>query len=161
MPGPRALFRAPSLPSLVQAPWGKPEVPGSRRFLAPGQRGRSMLLLALPAAWLLGTGALAALLVADILVYLVDSLVPAHTAERRVVGINRDRAAFVSAGGGPPPFSRYKRLSLPCLGKQPGCCTHAAGRLGGHSGGPRPSTPLGTEVALGWQAGVAPCRALP
>jgi len=74
-----------------------------------------MLLPAVPVGCLLGTGALAALLVADFLVYLVDSPVPAHAAEGRVVGSNRDRSAFTSARG--------ESGSLPPL--LPGCSSPA------------------------------------
>lgn len=83
-----------SLRVLGDANWLHPPVSGHRKA---GMLGA--LLLAVPAGCLLGTGALAALLVADVLVYLVDSPVPAHTAEGRVAGNNRDRSSFMSARG--------------------------------------------------------------
>lgn len=66
----------------------------------------SVLLPALPAGWLLRSGALAALPVADVLAYLVDFPVPAHTGKGQVVGSNRDRSAFECKGAvwGSPPF---------------------------------------------------------
>lgn len=91
---------------------------------------------AVPAGCLLGTGALTALLVADVLVYLVDSPVPVHTAE----GNNRGRSAFMTRGGSLGGFSPLSfqavvqtGLSLLCLRAdpaQPGPCASIARRLG-------------------------------
>lgn len=54
---------------------------------ATGKTVRGVLLLAVPAGCCLGTGALATLLVADILPYLVDSPVPTHRVRGKLEGI--------------------------------------------------------------------------
>lgn len=59
----------------------------------PPSRGRATFLVAVPAGFL-GTGALTALLVAYILVYLVYSLVPAHTERGELCGVTRTELCF-------------------------------------------------------------------
>lgn len=90
---PHALLFAggPRLSPSPPPPWAPLCTLGDTSWLHPPTLGHReagtlrVLLLAVPAGCLLGTGALAALLVADILVYLVDSPVPAHTAQGQAV----------------------------------------------------------------------------
>lgn len=66
---------------------------------ATGRTVPGVLLLAVPAGCCLRTGALAALLVADIVAYLVDSPVPTHRAEGQVRG-NQGQICFCEYKGG-------------------------------------------------------------